>query len=106
MRPVQNQHGKSARQDEACDVQPIEVLDHAYEAQTNHKRSQCRATGMREELPGCGINFHASYAALLVQENVVQHKFRTIAAAAKRSESGRKNRVNPDNSLFYARRRA
>jgi hypothetical protein len=37
--------------------------------------------------PGCGINFHASYAAFLVQENVVQHKLRSNAAGAKRSES-------------------
>jgi hypothetical protein len=86
-RPIQNEHEKSAGQDEPCDVQTIEVLGRAYEAQTNHKRSHCGATGMGEKFRRCGISFHASYDAFLLQENVVQHKLGSSAAGAKRSGS-------------------
>src|SRR5579863_239711 len=69
-------------------------------AQTNHKRSHCGATGIGEEFRGCGINFHTPYDAFLVQKNVVQHKLRSSAAGAKRSESAEGSR-DPHNCLFY-----
>ncbi len=50
------------------------------------------ATGIGEEFPSCGINFHASYTAFPVQENVVQHTLRRSAAGAKRSESAERSR--------------
>ena len=69
VRPEQHAYEESAAQYHAGDVANIEVLDRAYEEETKHKRSNCNAIGIGEELAdGGGVSAHCGAANDILME--------------------------------------